>query len=80
MGFFAHVKKPYLTILASGVVLGVGGGALLIVRNLRTDPTFALYNKRTNPYPWLSVPQDQNLKLYSVNQKFETGVRETYIK
>ncbi|KAJ3305620.1 hypothetical protein HDV03_001265 [Kappamyces sp. JEL0829] len=63
---FRHAKHPYL--------------ALLVVRILKTDPTMVLTNKRENPYPWIHVPQNQNLKLFAVANKFdEKGVRETFI-
>ena len=42
----------------------------MIQHFLRNDPTLVLSRKtkRENPYPWLNVRPDQNLKLYDVNQ------------
>ena len=53
----------------------VGGGAVagisLSIRNLAKDPNLVWINRHTHPFPWLSVTQDRNLKLISVNRKFE---------
>ncbi|KAK6095312.1 hypothetical protein BDV3_006318 [Batrachochytrium dendrobatidis] len=81
MSFFRHVTNPVIAILVSAVSLGLGGGTFMIFNALTRDPTVALFNKRENPFPWLNVAQDQNIKLYAVNNKFESkeGIRTTYI-
>jgi hypothetical protein len=78
--FFKHaITKPYLTILVTAVTAGVAAGGFLAFRVLAVDPTIVLVNKQSNPYPWLNLPQETNLKLYAVSKKStEKGVREHY--
>ncbi|KAJ3047223.1 hypothetical protein HK097_000113 [Rhizophlyctis rosea] len=74
MGFFTPAyKQPAITLLVGAVGLGIGGGLFMIQHFLRNDPTLLVsrQTKRENPYPWLNVRPDQNLKLYDVNQMFE---------
>ncbi|KAL2913822.1 hypothetical protein HK105_206701 [Polyrhizophydium stewartii] len=81
MSLFRHAAKPYIALLVACVGLGCAGSGFLIARNLRTDPTLVIYKKSENPFPWVNVPQDRNLKLYAVANKFETkGIKEYYIE
>ncbi|KAJ3319849.1 hypothetical protein HDU76_000435, partial [Blyttiomyces sp. JEL0837] len=66
--------NPPLTLLALAVTFGVGLGAFTIQNVLRRDPSLVLVNKKANPYPWLHVSQGENLKLYAVNQKFDSSI------
>eukprot|EP00842_Homolaphlyctis_polyrhiza_P000371 jgi/Hompol1/1334/HPOL_002684-RA len=78
--FFRHVRLPHLSLLAAAVSFGVVGGVALIWRTLASDSTVVLVNKSENPYPWLHVPQNKNLKLHAVNAKFENGeLRTSYL-
>ncbi|KAI8929386.1 hypothetical protein BC831DRAFT_444236 [Entophlyctis helioformis] len=81
MPLFAYIKsRPNYAILAASVSVGVAYGGFLITRNALNDPFLVVNHKHENPYPWLSVPQDRNLKLYAVNRKFEKGgIKETYL-
>ncbi|TPX70378.1 hypothetical protein SpCBS45565_g01803 [Spizellomyces sp. 'palustris'] len=68
----AHLKaNPPLVLLVGAVGAGLGAGAFMVTHFLRNDPTVVLTNKKGNPYPWLHVNPDKNLKLYAVNQKFD---------
>ncbi|KAH6574768.1 hypothetical protein BASA50_007106 [Batrachochytrium salamandrivorans] len=82
MSFFRHAAKPELAVLVGAVFMGLGGASFMLYRSLATDPTIQLYNKRENPYPWLKVAQDQNIKMYAVNNKFESkeGIRTTFVE
>lgn len=75
-------KNPYLLILGSAVSLGLGGLVYIGYHKLRNDPTLILGNRTKNPYPWIHVRQNENLKLYAVNNKFseyEDTPRKTFI-
>ncbi|KAJ3026387.1 hypothetical protein HDV00_011976 [Rhizophlyctis rosea] len=74
MGFWTPaVKQPALTLLAGAVGLGLGGAFFMMGHILRKDPTVTIapHTRRNNPHMWLDTPQDKNLKLYAVNQKFD---------
>ena len=66
---FKHAKHPYLAFLVGAVSGGLLLGGSYLVHILRNDPTMLLRNKKENPYPWVDVPQQKNLKLYAVNNK-----------
>lgn len=48
----------------------VAGGSWFLSHKLRHDPTIVTHAK-TDPFPYLRVRPNENLKLYAVNQKFE---------
>jgi hypothetical protein len=59
-------NNPFLGILATATAIGLGGGFGMLVRSLVSDPTISLRNRERDPYKWVHVNQDHNLKLYSV--------------
>eukprot|EP00842_Homolaphlyctis_polyrhiza_P000370 jgi/Hompol1/1333/HPOL_002683-RA len=76
-----HLRAPNLAMLVTAVSLTAACGVTLLFRDLRNDPTVVLIKKNENPYPWLHVPQNKNIKLYAVNRKFDQDkeVRKSYI-
>ncbi len=74
MGFLQHsYTKPYITVLLVMVSSGALAGLSLSIRNLAKDPNCVWLNRHGNPFPWLHVSQDCNLKLISVNRKWENS-------
>ncbi|TPX58583.1 hypothetical protein PhCBS80983_g03017 [Powellomyces hirtus] len=72
MRVFSHLKaNPPLVLLAGAVGFGLSAAAFIGTHILKNDPTVVLRRKKDDPYPWIHVTPDQNLKLYSVNRKFE---------
>jgi hypothetical protein len=51
------------------------GGSWAISRKLRHDPTIVTHHQ-SDPFPYLKVGPNENLKLYAVNQKFEDNEKE----
>lgn len=74
-------KNPYLLILG-GVISFSLGGVIYIGCHKLNDPTIVFKNRAVNYYPWIYIRQNENLKLYAVNNKFEQYdniPRETFI-
>ncbi len=69
--FRSGLTQPYVVVLLGMVGAGTAYGLFLGARNLTRDPHIVITDRRTNPFPWLSVTQGQNLKLMSVNRKWE---------
>ena len=42
---------------------------------MRHDPNIVVHHK-TDPFPYLKVKPNENLKLYAVNQKFEDNEKD----
>ncbi len=72
-------KSPRALYHLSAIGLGVTMATTYAAKVLITDPTLVLNEKKSNPYPWIHLPQETNLKLYKVNQRSESGVRKSYI-
>ncbi|KAI8898236.1 hypothetical protein BC833DRAFT_648903 [Globomyces pollinis-pini] len=76
-----HVRIPALGLLVGAVGFGLGIGGFYIGHILANDPTMVYSNREKNPFPYLNVPQNRNLKLFAVRQKFEdTSVKDTYFE
>ncbi|KAJ3019471.1 hypothetical protein HKX48_002060 [Thoreauomyces humboldtii] len=74
MQFLTNIRaNPPLVFLAAAVSCGLGAGVFMGTHILRSDPTVLVSKntRRNDPYPWLKVGPERNLKLYAVNQKFE---------
>ncbi|KAJ3286805.1 hypothetical protein BCR33DRAFT_789383 [Rhizoclosmatium globosum] len=71
-------RNPPIYLLFTAVGFGVGLAGYFGWHAIRTDPHLLLVNKKTNPHPWLSVDQGTNIKLYSINQKFDKNVKKGY--
>ncbi|KAI8849275.1 hypothetical protein BC829DRAFT_443096 [Chytridium lagenaria] len=70
----SYLRKYYsLQVLVVAVGVGCGAGVFMMQNVLRRDPTIVMFNRKENPYPWLSVGQADNLKLYAVAQKFDAS-------
>ena len=61
--------------LAGFVGTTLAGGAWYLGHKLRHDPTIVTHSK-TDPFPYMRVGPNENLKLYSVNQKFEENEKD----
>ncbi|KAI9009573.1 hypothetical protein BC832DRAFT_551816 [Gaertneriomyces semiglobifer] len=72
MRIMQHLKaNPPLVLLVAAVGGGLGAAGFMGSHFLMNDPTVVVRFNRKDVFPWLDVRQDQNLKLYAVNQKFE---------
>ncbi|KAJ3273836.1 hypothetical protein HDV01_003814 [Terramyces sp. JEL0728] len=77
---FRGVRKPHNAIIVAAVGTGLFAGFAYLFHIMKNDPTIVWTNKVNNPYPWLNISQNRNLKLYAVNNKFEdSSVKETFI-
>lgn len=73
-------REPFLAILGGMVTFASGGALFMIGRSLSTDPTICLSNRKNNPMPWLDLPQNKNIKIYSPKRHFDDPeVKETYL-
>jgi hypothetical protein len=57
--------------MAGAVSFGLAGLGFMGYHKIKNDPTLVIMDKVNNPSPYLHVRQNENLKLYAVNQKFE---------
>jgi len=81
MGLFTYIKTPYVATLVVASSAAFVGAAFMGFHYLTNDPTVVLIKKKETPFPYLLLKQDQNIKLYSVNNKFEDStVKPTYTK
>ncbi|QRW01689.1 NADH-ubiquinone oxidoreductase family protein [Ceratobasidium sp. AG-Ba] len=56
------------------VVVGAVGGAGWYLSRLARGPD-VIWDRRGNPTPWMSVQQNMQTKMMSVNQKFDKVIR-----
>lgn len=61
--------------LAGFVGTTIAGGTWYLSHKMRHDPTIVTHSK-TDPFPYLRVQPNDNLKLYAVNQKFEENEKD----
>jgi hypothetical protein len=76
-----HVKNPLFLTLAASVGFGLSMLAYMGYHKLRNDPTLVILDKKKNPYPYLHVKQNENVKLYAVGFKpknYEPKPKETF--
>jgi len=74
-------KNPYL-LFFTGILSFSIGGIVYIGYHKLNDPTIVFKNRAINSYPWIYVRQNENLKLYNINNKFseyDNKPRETFI-
>lgn len=57
-------KSPELTPLFVIIGAGCAGAVAFTIRQATKNPE-ASWDKKNNPYPWLNVKHDEQLKLYS---------------
>ncbi|KAJ3326066.1 hypothetical protein HDU76_013039 [Blyttiomyces sp. JEL0837] len=73
-------RTPFLVLLVSAVGGTLAAGGLLMAHRIRDDPHLVVVNKKDNPYPWLNVDQNTNLKLYAVNRKFDKNAEKKKVE
>ena len=61
--------------LAGFVSTTLAGGTWAVAHKLSHDPTIVTHHQ-TDPFPYLKVGPNENLKLYAVNQKFEDNEKD----
>jgi hypothetical protein len=77
-----QLRNPFLLILGGAVSLGLGGLAYMGYHKIKNDPSLVIFNKKENPYPYLNVKQNENIKLFAVGFKaknYEAKTKETFL-
>jgi NADH dehydrogenase (ubiquinone) 1 alpha subcomplex subunit 4 len=54
----------------------IGGSVWYLGHKIKHDPQL-VFQAKADPFPYLKVRQDENLKLMAVNQSFEESAKES---